>query len=110
MHLTLFHFFHDNVIPVTTQKWTKLWVVVHTEVSPLDCYVGCCKKESNWLNNNQAIVKYSLNEFAVSMMSTKKHDKVVRLDFPSLSIEMSFESQTKLDHYFQLLNGVRSKS
>ena len=55
-------------------------------------------------------MKYSLNEFAVSMMSTKKHDKVVRLDFPSLSIEMSFESQTKLDHYFQLLNGVRSKS
>ena len=97
------------LIPVNIQKWTKLWVVVHTEVSPLDCYVGYCRKESNWLNNNQAIVKYSLSEFALSMLSTKKHDKIMRLDFPSISVEMSFESQTKLDHYFQLLNRVCSK-
>ena len=88
-----------------------MWVVVHIEVSPLDSFVGYCRKESNWLNNPQAIVKYSLSEFNLSMMSTKKHDKVLRLDFPSasLSVEISFDSQTKLDHYFHHLNRVRSK-
>lgn len=92
-----------------TQKWTKLWVVVHSEVSPLDCFLGYCKKENKWLQDNQAIVKYSLNDFTVSLVSTKKHDKVVRLEFPSISMELCFDSQTKLDHYYQLLLGVTSK-
>lgn len=103
---TLFHF----LLPLPRiQKWTKLWVVVHSEVSPLDCFLGYCKKESKWLQDNQAIVKYSLNDFGVSQTSTKKHDKVMRLDFPTISMELCFDSQTKLDYYYQLLLGVSSK-
>ena len=95
----------------TIQRWTKLWVVAHSEVSPLDSFMGYCKKESKWLLDDQAIVKYSLNEFTLSRTTTKKHDRVLQLDFPSLSlsVQLCFDSQTKMDHYYQLLYKVSGK-
>ena len=54
-------------------------------------------------------MKYPLSEFSVSMMSTKKHDKVMKLDFASLTVELSFDSQTKMDCFYKLLSGVPSK-
>ena len=43
------------------------------------------------------------------MLSTKKHDKVIKLDLPLLTVELSFDSQTKMDQYFKILSGVSSK-
>ena len=75
-------------------------------MSPFDCFLGYCKKESKWLQDNRSIVKYPLNDFTVSMMSTRKHDKVMKLELPSMTIELSFDSQTKMDHYFNILSGI----
>ena len=84
-------------------------MVVHSQVSPLHCFLGYCKKESKWLQDSQSIVKYPLSEFTLSMLSTKKHDKVMKLDLPLLTVELSFDSQTKMDQYFKILSGVSSK-
>jgi hypothetical protein len=88
------------------KKWTRLWVVARCQVSPFDSFLSHCKKESQWLKNDRSISKYALSDFTVSLTSTRKHDKVIRLLLPSLTIELSFDSQTKMDLYFKLLSKV----
>jgi hypothetical protein len=99
------------VLPLLSlmQKWTRLWVVARCQVSPFDSFLSHCKKESQWLKNDRSISKYALSDFTVSLTSTRKHDKVIRLLLPSLTIELSFDSQTKMDLYFKLLSKVSCK-
>ena len=85
-------------------------MVAHCQISPSDSFICYCKKESQWLKDDGSITKYTLDDFSVSMISTKKHDKVVKVEFPLFTLELSFESQTKMDLYFKLLSKISSKS
>lgn len=96
-------------ISLPPQKWTRLWVVAHCQVSPFDSFISYCKKESQWLKNDNSVSKYTLSDFTVSMITTRKHDKVIKIELPSFTIELAFDSQTKMDLYFKLLSKVSSK-
>ena len=56
--------------------------------------------------DNQAVTKYPLHTMILSRINTKKHENVLQLEFPSQTLQLCFDSQTKMDHYYQLLNGV----
>ena len=84
-------------------------MVAHCQVSPFDSFISYCKKESQWLKNDNSVSKYTLSDFTVSMTTTRKHDKVIKIELPSFTIELAFDSQTKMDLYFKLLSKVSSK-
>ena len=84
-------------------------MVAHCQVSPLDSFLSHCKKESQWLKNDRSVSKYDLSNVTVSLTSTRKHDKVIRIVLPSFTIELAFDSQTKMDLYFKLLSKVSGK-
>ena len=116
LHLTLWLFTpaSPSASPLATgvcvcvwrQKWTKLWVVLHCEISPITSFLGYCKKENKWLLDNQAVVRYPLHTVTLSKVNTKKHENVLQLEFASQTVQVCFDSMTKMDHYYQLLQGV----
>ena len=71
-------------------------MVAHCQVSPLDSFLSHCKKESQWLKNDRSVSKYDLSN-------------VTRIVLPSFTIELAFDSQTKMDLYFKLLSKVSGK-
>ena len=75
----------------------------------MDSFLSHCKKESQWLKNDRSVSKYDLSNVTVSLTSTRKHDKVIRIVLPSFTIELAFDSQTKMDLYFKLLSKVSGK-
>lgn len=90
-----------------------MWVVLSTEISPSNCCLSYCKKESDWLLNSQSIIKCFLGDFSVMRTQagySKKHDNVLLVVFGSYTFNLAFESMTKMDEWYSALQAVTSKS
>lgn len=89
------------------QHWTTLWAVLHVEISPNYSYIGHCKKEADWLMDNQTISKCCLDEsFRVERPPpgySKKYENVLQLLFKGYQLDLGFDSMTKLDQWFKAL-------
>ena len=91
------------------QKWTSLWVVLCTEISPSFCCISYCKKESDWLLNSKSIVKCPLGDFKLMRALpgySKKHENVLQLVFSSYTLSLAFDSMTKMDDWYITLQTV----
>ncbi len=77
------------------------------EITPNQSYIGYCKKESDWLADNQTIAKCYLGEtFKVERPVagySKKYSNVVQLVFKGYRLDLAFDSMTKLDQWFKAL-------
>lgn len=85
---------------------------MHIEKSPSFCFVGHCKKESDWLANNK-IEKVFLGEaFEVEKMEvgySKKFENVLQLAFKSYRIDFAFDSKTKMELWYKALEAITSE-
>ena len=91
------------------QKWTSLWVVLSTEISPSFCCISYCKKESNWLLNSKSVVKCPLADFKLMRAPpgySKKHENILQLVFSSYTLSLAFDSMTKMDDWYVALQTV----
>ena len=89
-----------------------MWVVLSTEISPSNCCLSYCKKESDWLLNSQSIVTCPLGDFSVVRTQagySKKHENVLLVVFSSCTFNLAFESMTKMDEWYSALQAVTSK-
>ncbi len=87
-------------------------MVLHTEKSPSFCFIGHCKKETDWLADNK-IEKVFLGEaFDVEKMETgysKKFEHVLQVAFKYYRIDLAFDSKTKMDLWYKALETINSK-
>ena len=79
---------------------------MNTQISPTYSYVGYCKSESDWLLNNQSITRCFLGDFKLSRMQVKGYDNVLQLGFKFYSLEVAFDSMTKMDQWYNILQKV----
>lgn len=81
--------------------------MLHVEISPNYCYIGYCKKESDWLVDTQTIAKCSLDDaFRVERSPpgySKKYENVLQLIFKGYKLDLGFDSMTKLDQWLKAL-------
>lgn len=86
--------------------------MLSTEISPSNCCLSYCKKESDWLLNSQSIIKCFLGDFSVMRTQagySKKHDNILLVVFGSYTFNLAFESMTKMDEWYSALQAVTSK-
>ena len=103
---------HNCIFPPLLQHWTNLWVVLHAEKSPSFCFIGHCKKETDWLANNK-IEKVFLGEaFEVKKMETgysRKFEPILQVAFKSYRIDLAFDSITKMEVWYKALEAINSE-
>ena len=83
--------------------------MLNAEVSPALCYLGYCKKEADWLSNGKSINKVGLDDFTVGKMEagySKKHANILQIAFKYYSIDLAFDSVTKMDAWLRALRSV----
>ena len=80
--------------------------MLSTEISPAHCFIHYCKKEGDWLLKNSSVAKCPLDDFQLQRVQTKGFDNVLQLSFPDYSLEIAFDSLTKMDQWYNALQPI----
>lgn len=75
----------------------------------MHCFIGYGKTERDWLVNSQAITKCFLGKFVLSRVEVKSCDNVLQLIFKTFAIQLAFDSMTKMDHWYNVLQKVSGR-
>ncbi len=92
------------------QSWKRRWVVIHSELSPMHSFIGYGKTERDWLVNSQSISKCFLGEFKLSRLEVKGYDNVLQLSFKMFAVQLAFDSMTKMDQWYNILQKVSGRT
>lgn len=87
------------------QDWKRQWVVLSTNLSPLQCYISYCNKEEEWLKNNSTS-KIPLKSFQLTRLNvnTKKaNELIIEIGFTYYSLLLLFDSMSKLQQWMDTL-------
>lgn len=76
------------------------------ELSPSYCFVGYCRAEKDWLLNGEQVPKVYLGDFKVSRMATKSRENVLLLKFGGYSLQLAFNSVTKMEQWHATLQNI----
>ena len=90
------------------QKWKRRWVVLSGNISPTQCCLNYCKKESDWLSKNHSeIIRCQLTNFSVQKFTGRgEHDNHLIISLHAYAICLAFESITKMDQWHRALERV----
>ncbi len=80
--------------------------MLHSVLSPVFSFVGHCKTERDWLVNSQSIAKCFLGEFKLSRPQVKGYGNVLQLSFKLYAVQFAFDSMTKMDQWYNVLQKV----
>eukprot|EP00731_Ephydatia_muelleri_P026913 Em0018g1013a len=90
------------------KKWKRRWVVLSGNISPTQCCLNYCKKESDWLSKNHSeIIRCQLTNFSVQKFTGRgEHDNHLIISLHAYAICLAFESITKMDQWHRALERV----